>query len=79
MINVYLFDGCYFIVHLKKEISLKEFNKIKIYRNKCQNEMLNDESEKLSLEQLEEFIENYYELFSFKNFFVEEDKIKKDK
>ena len=79
MINVYMFDGCYFIFHLKKEISLKEFNQIKIYRNKCQNEMLNDESEKLSLEQLEEFIENYYELFSFKNFFVEEDKIKKDK
>ena len=41
-----MFDGCYFIVHLKKEISLKEFNQIKIYRNKCQNEMLNDESEK---------------------------------
>ena len=67
-----MFEGCYFMVNLKKDEVLCE--DITIYKNKCMNEMLSTESEKINLEELEEFISNYFELLTFKDFFSSKDK-----
>ena len=69
--NIYMFEGYYFMVHLKKEEVLL-YEDITIYKNKCKNEMLVNEKEKINLEELEEFISNYFKLLKTKDFFSSE-------
>ena len=72
--NIYMFEGSYFMVHLKKEKGLIE--EVKIHKNKCKNEMLSNESEKLNIKELEIFISKYLELLSLKDFFSLKDNTK---
>ena len=49
-INIYMFEGYYFIMNLNKDENKdKIMDKIKIFKNKCQNPMLFNESDYLSL------------------------------
>ena len=49
-LNVYMFEGYYFIMNLNKDENKdKIMDKIKIFKNKCQNPMLFNESDYLSL------------------------------
>ena len=72
--NIYMFEGCYFMVHLKKKRLINE--EVKIYKNKCKNEMLNNESRVLNIEELEIFILNYLQLLSLRDFFSIKDNSK---
>ena len=72
ILNIYMFEGNYFIMNLYKDKD-KIMDEIKIFKNKCKNPMLDDESDYLSKTELEEFIRNYFDLLSQKNFFQKSD------
>ena len=71
-----MFEGCYFMVHLKKENLI--IPEITIHKYKCKNPMFDNESGKLSLEEIEEFFDNYQQFLLTKDFFKNEGEIKNE-
>ena len=69
-INIYMFENYYFMIYLKRNSTIIE-SEIKFYKNKCLNPMLERESERLSVNEVEEFINNYYNLIIVRDFFEE--------
>ena len=69
-INIYMFENYYFMIYLKRDSTIIE-SEIKFYKNKCLNPMLVKESERLSVNEVEEFINNYYNLIIVRDFFEE--------
>ena len=59
IIEFYMFDQYYFILYLKK-VEKEKIIKIKFYKNKCTNPMLDDESSNNTLEDMEHFVDDYY-------------------
>lgn len=68
-LNIYMFENYYFMLYFKKEPIIQE--EIKIHKNKCLNPMLSENSENLTLTNLEEFIKNYYDILIKRDFFKE--------
>ena len=68
-INIYMFENYFFMIYLKKDSNLI-FHEIKIFKNMCMNPMLDKESENLELDNVDEFIENYYNLILLRDFFI---------
>ena len=56
--NIYMFEGEYFMIYLKRDSSIIQ-SEIKFYKNKCLNLMLQEKSENMSGEEVEEFANNY--------------------
>ena len=67
-INIYMFEGEYFIIYLKRDSSIIQ-SEIKFYKNKCLNPMLEETSGNMSVKEVEEFVNNYYNLLSLRDFF----------
>ena len=65
-----MFEKYYFMIYLKSDSTIIE-SEIKIYKNKCKNPMFEEESENLSVKEVEEFTKNYYNLLLARNFFKE--------
>ena len=68
-IKINMFEKYYFILYLKREDFLP-VSEIKIIKNKCENPMFDNESENLNVNNVEEFINNYYNLILTRDFFT---------
>ena len=65
-----MFENYYFMIYLKRDSTIIK-SEIKIYKNKCLNPMFEEESENLSVKEVEEFTKNYYTLLLMRDFFEE--------
>lgn len=71
IIKIYMFEKSYFMLYLKKE-NLITIPEIQFIKNLCKNPMLED-SQNVDINEVEEFISNYYDLLSKKNDFLKKE------
>ena len=69
-INIYMFENYYFMIYLKKDNKIIT-PEIQLIKNSCNNPMLIVGQQKVKIEEVEEFAENYYNFLLNKDFFID--------
>ena len=69
-IYIYMFENYYFMIYLKKDNKIIT-PEIQLIKNSCNNPMLIVGKQKVKIEEVEEFADNYYNFLLNKDFFID--------